>query len=43
MEPRPAADSRAQLIRWMGIEDANTAYLTMVAVDGEGARCPCRR
>jgi hypothetical protein len=24
MEPRPAADSRAQLIRWMGVEDANT-------------------
>src|SRR6266567_4026282 len=25
MEPRPASASRPQLVRWMGIEDANTA------------------
>lgn len=25
LEPRPVADSRSELIRWMGVEDANTA------------------
>src|SRR5207237_6197741 len=25
MEPRPAADSRSILVRWMGVTDANTA------------------
>jgi acyl-CoA hydrolase len=25
LEPRPAADSRSELIRWAGIQDANTA------------------
>jgi acyl-CoA hydrolase len=24
-EPRPVADSRSELIRWMGVQDANTA------------------
>ena len=27
MEPRPAADSRAVLVRWMGLTDANAAGL----------------
>ena len=27
LEPRPAAASRAELVRWMGIEDANLAGL----------------
>jgi acyl-CoA hydrolase len=27
MDPRPPADSRATLVRWMGIEDANTGGL----------------
>jgi acyl-CoA hydrolase len=25
MEPKPASDSRSQLVRWMGVLDANTA------------------
>lgn len=25
LEPRPVADSRSELIRWMGVQDANTA------------------
>src|SRR5947209_12991776 len=25
MEPKPASESRSQLVRWMGVSDANTA------------------